>query len=145
MEKQFGRRAFLKVACLTAAATVAAQAYDKKLIVNTMDMKIRDPKNPTEGELKHSPDIKVGEKDSKGFSLIEVEVGQNGIIHPSSANHWIYQIELYADNNKISVVDLEPVISRGYLSSRVDLSNVKNLTAIAKCNLHGNYTTSVNL
>ncbi len=61
------------------------QAYDKKLVVNIMDMKIRDPENPTKAELKYSPDIKVGVKDAKGFSLVEVEVGQEGIIHPSTA------------------------------------------------------------
>ena len=145
MEKKFGRRAFLKAACITAAATTVASAYDKKLVVNTMDMKIQDPKNPTKGELKHSPDIKIGEKDAKGFSLVEVEVGQEGIIHPSTANHWIYQVELYADGKKIAVADLEPEISRGYLSSRVNLVNVKELNAIAKCNLHGNYTSSLSV
>ncbi len=145
MAKTLKRRDFLKVACITAAAATVSQAYDQKLIVNTKDMKLKDPNNPNKAELKHSPEISIGKKDEKGFSLIEVNVGQQGIIHPSSANHWIYEIELYADGKKIAKVDLEPEISRGYLSSRVNVSKIKKLSAVAKCNLHGNYSSSISV
>ena len=137
------RRTMLKVAAFTALGATVANAYDKSLIVNRRDIKIANPVKLTKGELKHSPDIKVGQKDEKGFSLIEVNIGQHNIIHPSTANHWIYEIELFADNEKVSKVSLEPETSRGYLATRVDLSNVKTISAISKCNLHGNYTASI--
>jgi len=139
------RRTLFKITAATLLGGTIANAYDKKLIVNTIDMKINDPKNPTKAELKHSPEIKLAGKDAKGFTLVEVTVGQDDIIHPSTANHWIYEIELYADGKKIASASLEPEISRGYLSARVDLSNVKTLSSIAKCNLHGNYTASIDI
>lgn len=139
------RRDALKVAVVAALSTTVASAYDEKLIVNTKEMKMKDPSNPTKGELKHTPEIKVGAKDAKGYSLVEVNIGQQGIIHPSTANHWIYEIELFADGKKVSSVSLEPETSRGYLAARVNLANVKMLSATSKCNLHGNYTASVNV
>ena len=139
------RRTALKVAAVAALSSTMASAYDKKLVVNTMDVKIKDPANPTKGELKHSPEIKLGSKDAKGYTVVEVNIGQAGIIHPSTANHWIYEIELYADGKKVSSVSLEPETSRGYLATRVNLSSVKKLSAISKCNLHGNYTSSINV
>ncbi len=55
--------------------------------ISTLKMKAKDPANPTKGELKHLPDIKIGASDTKGFSLVEVNIGQKGIIHPSTAGH----------------------------------------------------------
>ncbi len=139
------RRTALKFAAVAALSTTIASAYDENLVVNTMDVKLKDPANPTKGELKHSPEIKLGSKDLKGYTTVEVNIGQAGIIHPSTANHWIYEIELYADGKKVSSVSLEPETSRGYLATKVNLSNVKKLSAISKCNLHGNYTSSINV
>ena len=139
------RRTALKVAAVAALSTTLASAYDKKLVVNTMDIKLKDPANPTKGELKHSPEIKLGSKDAKGYTVVEVNIGQAGIIHPSTANHWIYEIELFADGKKVSTVSLEPEISRGYLATRVNLTSVKTLSAVSSCNLHGNYTASINV
>lgn len=137
------RRTALKLATITALSATIANAYDQSLVVNNIDMKIKDPSNPTKGELKHSPEIKLGSKDAKGFTLVEVNIGQEGIIHPSTENHWIYEIELFANNKKVSSVALEPATSRGYLAVRVNLSNIKTLSAVSKCNLHGNYTSSI--
>jgi len=139
------RRTALKTLLLSGLSASVLNAYDKKLVVNTNNIKIKDSKKPTSGELKHSPLITVGKKDKKGFTLVEVNIGQEGIIHPSSQKHWIYEIELFADDKKVSIVSLEPKISRGYLSCRVDLSNVKTLKAISKCNLHGIYTTTIKI
>ncbi|WP_024953974.1 desulfoferrodoxin family protein [Sulfurospirillum arcachonense] len=139
------RRNALKIAALAAMSATVANAYDKKLVVNTKDMKIKDPANPTKAELKHSPEIKIGEKDAKGFALVEVNIGQQGIIHPSVKNHWIYEVDLFADGVKVANVALEPMTSRGYLASRVNLEKVKMISATSKCNLHGNYTSSVNV
>ena len=137
------RRTALKIATVTALSATMASAYDQSLIVNNIDMKIKNPSNPTKGELKHSPEIKLGSKDTQGFTLVEINVGQEGIIHPSTEKHWIYEIELFANGKKVSSVALEPATSRGYLAVRVNLSNVKTLSAVSKCNLHGNYTSSI--
>ncbi len=130
---------------LSALATTNLFAYDEKLIKNTTKMKIADSTKPTKAELKHTPEITIGSKDNKGYTLVEVNVGKNGIIHPSEANHWIYEIELYADGKLVEKVSLEPVISRGYLAARVKLDNVKLLKAVSKCNLHGIWESTLKL
>jgi len=137
------RREILKAASLTVLATATAAAYDEKLVVNKEKMTPKDPKNMTKGELKHTPEITVGNKDKAGYTLVEVSVGQEGIIHPSTDAHWIYEVELYADGKKVDSVALEPSISRGYLGTRVKLDGVKTLSAIAKCNLHGDWTSTL--
>ena len=136
------RRDMMKMAALAAVATTSASAYDKKLIANTEKMIPKDPKNMTKGELKHTPEISVGSKDASGYTLVEVSVGQGGIIHPSTDNHWIYEIGLFADGKAVDMVSLEPSISRGYLGTRVKLDGVKTLKAVAKCNLHGDWESS---
>ncbi|ASM35502.1 desulfoferrodoxin ferrous iron-binding domain [Campylobacter sputorum subsp. bubulus] len=136
------RRDALKVIALSGVAVSIAGAYDKALIVNKEDMKLQDPKNPNEFEYKHLPEISIKDKDKKGYTLIEITVGQKDIIHPSDADHWIYKIELYADDKLVGYTELEPVISRGYYSTRVKLDGVKELKSTACCNLHGNYTAT---
>ena len=139
------RRDAMKAAAIAVVGATAASAYDEKLIVNTMEMKPTDPAHMTKAELKHTPEIKVGDKDAAGYTLVEVTVGQGGIIHPSTDNHWIYEIELYADGKAVDKVSLEPAISRGYLGTRVKLEGVKALKAVAKCNLHGNWSSILTL
>ncbi len=132
------RRTALKLSLLALASSYA-QAFEKSKIVNTMKMKIKDPKNPTKAELKHTPEIKLGDVDAKGYVSVDVTIGQQGIIHPSTADHWIYEIALFANGKKVAKVDLEPVISRGYLSAKVKKEGLKELKAVAKCNLHGDW------
>jgi superoxide reductase len=139
------RRDALKVAALAVLSTTVASAYDEKLIVNKQAMGIKDPTNPTELELKHSPEITIGAVDKSGFALVEVNIGQKGVIHPSVENHWIYEITLLGDEQKIATVTLEPKTSRGYLATHVDTKTIKTLTAISRCNLHGYYTSSINV
>ena len=136
------RRDMMKMAALAAVATTSATAYDTKLIANTEKMTPKDPKNMTKGELKHTPEISVGSKDTSGYTLVEVSVGQGGIIHPSTDNHWIYEISLFADGKAVDMVSLEPSVSRGYLGTRVKLDGVKTLKAVAKCNLHGDWEST---
>ena len=139
------RRDAIKIAAIAALATTYASAYDEKLIVNKKKMEIKDPANMTELELKHSPEIKVEAADAQGFSLVEVNIGQKGVIHPSVDNHWIYEIELFADGKKVASVSLEPITSRGYLAARINTKGIKTLSAISHCNLHGEYSASISL
>jgi len=138
------RRTLLKLPIL-ALATSAACAYDITKIVNKTKMKKVDPMKPERYELSHSPEIKVGNIDEKGFVKVEVTVGQEGIIHPSSEDHWIYKVDLYANGKKVSSVDIEAGISSGYLASKVKKEGLKELRAIAMCNLHGQWEEIIKL
>jgi len=138
------RREAIKVAGV-AAMMVAVSAEAKMAVehMNRMEMNPKDPAKMDKGELKHSPLITIKEKDAKGYTLIEITVGQGGIIHPSTPDHWIDFIELYADDKLVGKSTLEPEISRGAASFAVKLDNVKVLKAKAGCNLHGIWTTTV--
>ena len=136
------RRTALKTSLLALLATPLL-AYNESKIVNKLKMKKKDPKNPTKGELKHTPAIRLGAIDKKGYILVEVTVGEEGIIHPSTPDHWIYKIELYANGAKVSHIDLEPLISTGYLITKVKKEGLKELKAISSCNLHGDWENTL--
>ena len=137
------RRDALKVVGATALlAAVGAEAKMKEEYMNRLEMKPKNPAKMEKGELKHSPLITIKEKDAKGYTLVEISVGQGGIIHPSTPDHWIDFISLSADGKLIGKSTLEPEISRGVASFALKLDNVKTLTAKAGCNLHGIWTTT---
>lgn len=108
-------------------------------------MKIKDSKNPTKGELKHTPEIKIGPKDKNGYTLVEITIGQQGIIHPSTESHWIDFIELDADGKLVARTIFEPGKAMGYAAYKVKLDGVKKLTAREGCNLHGIWEYTITL
>lgn len=110
---------------------------------NRTIMSMKDPKHPTKGELKHTPQITVGKKDAKGYTNVSITVGQDGIIHPSTPSHWIYFIKLHADDKLVGITHLEAEISRGATAFSVKLDNVKKLTATSGCNLHGIWHSTI--
>ena len=122
-----------------------AEVAAEEKYMNRIEMKPKDPANMDKGELKHSPQITIKGKDAKGYTLVEITVGQGGIIHPSTPDHWIDFISLSADNKLVGKNTLEPEISRGTASFSVKLDNVKSLTAKAGCNLHGIWTTTTSI
>jgi superoxide reductase len=131
------RRAALKTAAILAMAATYASAYDNSKIVNKMKMKMKDPAHPTGFELTHTPQITLSALDANGYITVEVTVCEKGDIHPSTMDHWIYKLELFADGKKVGSVDLEPVTSRGYLGAKVKYAGLKELQALSYCNLHG--------
>jgi len=140
------RREAIKVAGVAAMmVAVSAEAKMAADQMNRMEMKPKDPTKLDKGELKHSPLVTLKEKDANGYTLVEITIGQGGIIHPSTADHWIDFIELYADDKLVGKSTLEPEISRGAASFAVKLDNIKVLKAKSGCNLHGIWTTSVTL
>lgn len=140
------RREALRVVGLTAVlAAVGADATMKEEYKNRLQMKAKDPAKLEKSELKHSPLITIREKDAKGYTLVEITVGQDGIIHPSTADHWIDFICLSADGKLVGKSILQPEISRGAALFAVKLDKVKTLTAKAGCNLHGIWTTNLYL
>ena len=140
------RREALKVVGVTAVlAAVGAEAKMKEEHMNRLEMKPKNPAKMQKGELKHSPLVTIGAKDAKGYTMIEITVGQGGIVHPSTPDHWIDFISLSADGKLIGKSTLEPEISRGTASFSVKLDGVKALTAKAGCNLHGIWTTTTSI
>jgi len=105
----------------------------------------KNAKNPTKGELKHTPEIKIGKKDANGYTLVEITVGQEGIIHPSSEAHWIDFIELDADGKLVARTLFEPGKAMGYAAYKVKLDGVKKLTAREGCNKHGIWEYTITL
>jgi len=138
------RREALKVAgALALVSVVSAEAKMLEKDMNRMEMKPKDPKNMSKGELKHTPQITIKEKDAKGYTRIEITTGQGGIIHPSTQDHWIDFISLHADDTLVGKNTLEPEISRGATSFYVKLDNVKTLKATSGCNLHGVWSSTL--
>ncbi len=109
---------------------------DKK-IVNRDKHAIKDPENPTKAELKHTPEIAIGEANEAGFSEIKITIGQQGIIHPTTDAHWIDFISLSADEKLIGKVEFEIGAASGYATFRVKTEGINTLTAVSGCNLHG--------
>lgn len=140
------RRDVLKVAGIAVATmAVGAQATEVNPAMNRTEMKPQDTAKPTDFELKHLPQITVKEKDANGYTTVEITIGQGGIIHPSTPDHWIDFITLYADDKLVGKSTLEAEISRGVAAFAVKLDNVKTLTSKAGCNLHGIWTASATL
>lgn len=140
------RREALKVAGTVALMTaVSAEARMQEEQMNRMEMKPKDPAHMEKGELKHTPQITLKGKDSKGYTLVEITVGQGGIIHPSTPDHWIDFISLHADDKLIGKNILEPEVSRGATSFYVKLDHVKTLKATSGCNLHGIWSSKITL
>lgn len=138
------RRTALKLSLLGLAATYASAKEvcgftkeEMKKIVNTIKMKKKDPAHPTAGELKHTPEISLGDVDKNGYMTVSVVTGEDGHIHPSVEGHWIYEIELYANGKKVASESIQPVISTGYLAAKVKKEGLKELRAVSKCSLHG--------
>lgn len=140
------RRDVLKVAGLAVATmAVGAQATEVNQTMNRIEMKPQDAAKLNDSELKHLPLITIKDKDASGYTMVEINIGQAGIIHPSTPDHWIDFIALYADDKLVGKNILEADISRGATSFAVKLDNVKTLTSKAGCNLHGIWTTTVTL
>jgi len=140
------RREALKVAGIAAVTmAVGAEAKMPEEYMNRIEMKPVNPAKMDKGELKHSPLITLKNKDANGYTLVEILVGQGGIIHPSTQDHWIDFIELYADSKLVGKSILEPEISRGATAFALKLDNVKELKAKAGCNLHGIWTTTLKI
>lgn len=138
------RRDAIKLTGATLAIS-AITANAEEVYKNRMLMKPENPAKIEKSELKHTPQITLGAKDDKGYRVVNITVGQEGIIHPSTQEHWIDFIELYADGTLVGRSELMPEISRGMSSFAVKLDSVKRLKANAGCNLHGIWSSTLSL
>jgi len=147
------RRKLFKTLGLASAGLVAggallssepAQAQDKtkKLIINRQKMTFADPDNPTKHELKHTPDISFHEKDPNGFTKVKITIGQQGIIHPTTPEHWIDYLTIYKNGELVSHTEFENGPIRGYGEHFLNIKEGDVIKAEAGCNLHGIWHSS---
>lgn len=115
-----------------------------KKIVNRMDMKIENIENPTELELKHTPEIKIGNTDELSYTDVIITVG-TGILHPSTEEHWIDFIELFADENLVGKIEFEAGKALSYSVFKIKTDGIKKIKAIIGCNLHGIWHSELKL
>ncbi len=139
------RRDAIKLAGAAALLTTISVQAEDEVAKNRMEMQPENSAMLTKFELKHMPQITLGTKDVNGYTAVEITVGQSGIIHPSTPDHWIDFIELYADDKLVGKTELVAEISRGMTSFAVKLDNIKQLKAKAGCNLHGIWTSNIAL
>lgn len=139
------RRDALKLAATATLLTAVSVQAEEEVYKNRIEMEPENPEKLDAGELKHTPSITLAGKDAKGYTPVQITVGQGGIIHPSTPDHWIDFIELYADDKLVGRSELEAEISRGMAAFAVKLEGVKVLKARAGCNLHGIWTSRVTL
>ena len=114
-----------------------------KLIVNRNHYSFADPDNPTKSELKHTPDISLGKKDSQGHTLVQITIGMQGIIHPSTKEHWIDFISVYLNDEQISFTEYRNGGIRGFQDFYVKLNKGDKIKAVSGCNIHGIYSSSI--
>jgi len=108
-----------------------------KPIVNRQKMSFADPENPTDFELKHTPEISFLETDAKGFTKVKIHIGSKGIVHPTEENHWIDYMKIYANEKLIVSTEYENGPIRGYAEFFIKLAKGDKLLVEAGCNLHG--------
>ena len=120
-------------------------AVENKQIINRQKMSFKDSENPTKAELKHTPEITVKDSDENGFTRIDVTIGSQNIIHPTTTEHWIDYMKLYLDDDFIGEIKNEAGKARGFGSFYVKLENVKSVKAEIGCNLHGIWENTLNL
>jgi len=130
-------------AILSPTDTMAQDKVQKKLIVNRQKIGFADPKNPTKFEQKHTPDISFGEKDPNGFTKVLITIGQAGIIHPTTENHWIDFMNIYKNDQLVSKMEFENGPIRGYADHYINLNEGDDLKVEIGCNLHGIWENTI--
>jgi len=120
-----------------------AKSERELLITNREHKSIANPANPTKAELKHTPEISLGDKDEKGNTLVNITVGMNGIIHPSTKEHWIDFIKVYINDRLMVDSEFTNGGIRGFASFYVKLQKGDIILAESACNLHGIWQNSL--
>lgn len=116
----------------------------EKLIINRVENKFADSANPTDFELKHTPEITFGEKDKNGFTEILITIGSEGIIHPTKEDHWIDFLTVFVNDIEIQNIEFANGYIRGYNNCFAKLKSGDKIKVIAGCNIHGIWQNEVN-
>jgi desulfoferrodoxin-like iron-binding protein len=117
----------------------------KKLIVNRDTFQIKDAKKPTDFELKHTPEIIIGDVNEKGLTKVSVSIGSKGIIHPSIPEHWIDFVEVKVDDSQIEKIINAPGENTNKAEFYLNLKNAKIINCTIGCNLHGIWSNSLKI
>jgi superoxide reductase len=120
----------------------AQEKSNNKLIINRQKMSFADPNNPTDFELKHTPEITFLESDGNGFTKVRIHVGSNGIVHPTTENHWIDYFKISNNGKLVAHTEFENGPIRGYAEYFIKLAKGDELTVESGCNLHGIWTNT---
>ena len=101
--------------------------------------------NLSEMERKHIPQIVVDKQCSlitEECVNVDLKVGETE--HVMEPEHYIKFIDLYLDTKYMSRFILTPKLIHPATSSHINMEEGK-ITAIAHCNVHGNWMTELNL
>ncbi len=143
MKQKYGglvmeRRLFLKglvtgVAFLS-VPRLAQASKDEKIY------RLKDPQHPTLLEKKHVPAIIAPEEVKPGeWFEVKVKVGYL-VTHPSTPKHWITEIYLLCDGEKIAEVEYpRGGVAASEATFKIRLEHTARLEAIEHCNLHGTW------
>ena len=104
-----------------------------------------------EGKEKHVPHIEIDKGHKSGHDIIRVLVGHE-LPHPNTTEHHIAWIELYGvkeDNNQVVNLGrsaIAPVFSSPNVRFLVNqMGNFKSFHALAYCNIHGLWGSSLEI
>lgn len=112
---------------------------------HTSIQEAKDLANMSDLEKKHVPMIEISGTPKAGERFeVTVWVGEQ-LAHPSEADHHIEFIDLYLDDMFIARCDLTPVFTYPKACFNVMLSSSGTLRAYERCNLHGDWTYSVDV
>lgn len=105
----------------------------------------RDLGNMTDLEKKHVPMIHIGGTPRAGEPFeVTVWVGEQ-LAHPSEMEHHIEFIDLYLDDMFIARCDLTWGSTDPKCCFTVRLDNAGTLRAFERCNMHGDWTYSMEI
>ncbi|MEA3446029.1 MAG: desulfoferrodoxin family protein [Bacteroidota bacterium] len=116
-----------------------------ELIVNREIMSFKDAENPNDFELKHTPEITIGEKNKEGLTKISVKVGAKGIEHPSTEAHWIDFITLYLDDKEFKHIKNPNDSNSTTAEFLAPLDGVEKVKVTLGCNIHGIWSNEIDL
>lgn len=90
-------------------------------------------------EKKHTPVIKAPEqvKSGKEFEVV-VKLGEYKD-HPNEHNHFIQWVELYSGDTFLGRQEFASARANPIANFRVELDHIRDLKAVAHCNLHGTW------
>ncbi|RLD66253.1 MAG: twin-arginine translocation pathway signal protein [Bacteroidetes bacterium] len=126
------------------ASTIPKVKSERELLITNRELKtIADPANPTKAELKHTPEIIIGEKNERGNTLVKITVGKDGIIHPATENHWIDFIKVYVNDRLVVESEFANGGIRGYGHYYIELNKGDVVIVEAACNIHGIWENSI--
>lgn len=122
---------------LTSSLANSQDIPQGKLIINRQKMSFADPENPTDFELKHTPEISFLDSDNNGFTKVKIHIGSKGIVHPTEDNHWIDYLKIYTNDKLVVFTEYENGPIRGYAEYYVKIAKGDTILVDAACNLHG--------